>query len=477
MAKDRTLYVCRSCEYETGKWLGKCPSCGGFSTFDERTVVAAPTPSSARRSGTAQRTPGVGLPTGTRKALKLSEIDAMGDIRISTGIGEFDNVLSGGIVNGSLVLVGGDPGIGKSTLLLQICKHMGEANKRVLYVSGEESMAQLKMRAERLQVSTDNLFIISSTDMQTVEDVISYGCGDVSAAVGVQSKFDVVIIDSIQTMFEPEIASAQGSVSQVRECTQRLMYLAKSQNVPIFIVGHVTKDGQIAGPRILEHMVDTVLYFEGERYDDYRIIRAVKNRFGATNEIGVFEMRREGLAEIPNPSQYMLSGRPKNVPGSVITCSMEGSRPILAEVQALCSRTSFGTPRRTATGLDYNRVIMLLAVLEKRAGLKLSEFDSYVNIAGGMKIYEPSADVAIIGAVASSYANSAVDPGLCMFGEVGLTGELRAANHLEKRLTEARKLGFTQCVIPKANRIKDFEGVRVFGAANVAELLRLIGLK
>jgi DNA repair protein RadA/Sms len=440
------IYVCRECGYETGRWLGRCPTCGGFSTLEQS--EAAPE--------TAKKTP-----ADAKNAVALSDVPPMRESRTPTGLSELDSVLSGGIVEGSLILLGGDPGIGKSTLLLQICQHLGDRGKSILYVSGEESARQIKLRADRLEVNTKKLYIATETVMSEIEKQIH------------TLKPDLVIIDSIQTISGESAQSAPGSVAQVRSCTSALTRIAKESGASVFIVGHVTKEGAIAGPRVLEHMVDTVLYFEGERRETYRIIRAVKNRFGSTNEIGVFEMRDKGLTPVSNPSEYMLAGRPINVPGSVVTCSMEGSRPILTEVQALVCATSFNMPRRTATGLDFNRSVMLLAVLEKRAGLRLSTYDCYLNIAGGIKIAEPSLDAAVIAAAASSFTNKASDPYTVMFGEVGLTGELRAVNMADKRIAEARKLGFKQCVIPAANlrELNKPENCRVLGAANINELL------
>jgi len=397
------------------------------------------------------------------EALSLDEITDVAERRITTGIGELDSVLSGGIVEGSLILIGGDPGIGKSTLLLQICGAIGEAGNRILYVSGEESATQIKLRADRLGITTGNLLIASQTCVDSIRQLIS------------QTKPGLVIIDSIQTMYREDITSAPGSVSQVRECTAVFMRIAKEEGVSVLVVGHVTKDGAIAGPRVLEHMVDVVLYFEGERREIYRLLRSVKNRYGSTNEIGVFEMSDRGLREIANPSEYMLAGRPIGVTGSVVTCSIEGTRPLLAEVQALVTYTNFGTPRRMASGMDYNRVVMLIAVLEKRAGLQLGSYDSYVNIAGGLKILEPALDASALLAIASSYRNKPIDPFTMVFGEVGLTGEMRAVTMAEKRLNEAVKLGFRACVMPQENTkgLKVPTGIRVFGAGNIAELLHV----
>jgi DNA repair protein RadA/Sms len=396
-------------------------------------------------------------------ATHLSEISGMTETRLKTHISELDNVLSGGIVEGSLILIGGDPGIGKSTLLLQICQNVSLENGTILYVSGEESIGQIKMRADRLDVTTDQLLLAAETNLRMVEQMIE------------DLKPKLVIIDSIQTIYNEETGSVPGSVTQVKACTSTLTRLAKTMNISIFIVGHVTKEGALAGPRVLEHMVDTVLYFEGERRESYRIIRAVKNRFGSTNEIGVFEMSDAGLVSITNPSEYLLTGRPINVPGSVVTCAIEGTRPILAEVQALTTYTNFGTPRRTATGLDYNRIIMLLAVLEKHTKTQLSNVDCYINLTGGVRLAEPALDTAVVVAAASGLKNKAANPFAVTFGEVGLTGELRSVSYCEKRITEAEKMGFTQCVIPKANMkglgLKDTQKCRVLGAANINELL------
>ncbi len=449
-SKVKTIFSCIECGYESPRWLGRCPTCGNYNTLVEE--------------ATEVKSPGVKQGAKASSYTTLDKITPMSSQRISTKNSELDRVLSGGIVEGSLVLVGGDPGIGKSTLLLQICEAIGTQGKKILYVSGEESLQQIKMRAERLQVSTGNLYLFSETNISYVEDAIN------------ELKPNLVIIDSIQTMYNENVSGVSGSVTQVRENTSTFMKIAKGVNISVIIIGHVTKEGSIAGPKILEHMVDTVLYFEGEKRQMYRIIRAVKNRFGATDEIGVFEMRDKGLFEIENPSEYMLSGRPLNVSGSVVTCCMEGTRPLLTEVQALISYTNFGLPRRMATGLDYNRVTMLIAVLEKRGGLKLGSYDSHVNIAGGMKIIEPALDAAVALAVASSYENRAVDPFTMAFGEIGLTGELRAVASAEKRLFEAYRLGFKQCILPQANLkgLKKPDGIRVFGASNVNELIEVV---
>ena len=451
MPKQKTFFSCRECGYQSGRWLGRCPSCANYNTLDEEINFS-------ETSGRAVR-----LAAKKSEALSLREITDVAENRLTTGIGELDRVLSGGIVEGSLVLIGGDPGIGKSTLLLQICHAIGEAGNLILYVSGEESASQIKLRADRLSITTENLLVASSTSVDNTLQMIS------------QTKPALVIIDSIQTMYREDITSAPGSVSQVRECTSQFMRVAKEEGVSVIIVGHVTKDGAIAGPRVLEHMVDVVLYFEGERRELYRLLRSVKNRYGSTNEIGVFEMNERGLREIANPSEYMLAGRPLGVTGSVVTCSIEGTRPLLAEVQALVTYTNFGTPRRMASGMDYNRVVMLIAVLERRAGLQLGSYDSYVNIAGGLKILEPALDASALLAVASSYRNKSIDPFTMVFGEIGLTGEMRAVTMAEKRMSEAVKLGFKTCIMPQENTkaLKVPPGIKVFGVANVLELLHL----
>ncbi|MGN1318975.1 MAG: DNA repair protein RadA [Lachnospirales bacterium] len=452
MAKIKSRFVCQNCGYETVKWMGKCPDCGSFSSFAEE--IAEKT--TGRFSSPIKK--------GSSASKLLNEITATSEDRMSTGMGELDRVLGGGLVKGSLTLVGGDPGIGKSTLILQICQKLGEQNKKILYVSGEESPQQIKMRADRLCVTTPNLYLLSETNIALVE-------------ANIEALYpDFVIIDSIQTMYMDDVSSAPGSVTQVREATSRIMHIGKGKGITVIVVGHVTKEGAIAGPRILEHMVDTVLYFEGDKTAAYRLLRAVKNRFGATNEIGVFEMASMGLREILNPSEYMLSGRPKDVSGSVVTCSMEGSRPLLIEVQSLVSFTSFNMPRRMATGMDFNRVVLLIAVLEKRAGLQLGSYDCYVNITGGMRVCEPSLDAAVVAAVASSYRNVPIKADTIVFGEIGLTGETRAVAMAEKRVAEAKKLGFKKCVLPSANlkeakRVKDIE---IVGVSTVYELLETL---
>lgn len=408
--------------------------------------------------------------TGTerKKPSKLSEVSALEEERVLTGIGELDRVLGGGIVAGSLVLVGGDPGIGKSTLLLQTCQRLVAIGKKVLYVSGEESVKQIKMRADRLGTFEQELLLLSETNLDFVVEIIT------------SLKPDVVIIDSIQTMYREEIGSAPGSVGQIRETTGVLMRLAKELAVSIFVVGHVTKEGVVAGPRVLEHMVDTVLYFEGDGSASYRFLRGVKNRFGSTNEIGVFEMRGSGLVEVVNPSEYMLQGKPENEPGSVVACSMEGTRPILIEVQALVCRTNFNMPRRTAAGTDYNRVNLLMAVIEKRLGLRLGDCDAYINVAGGMRINEPALDLGIVAALLSSYRNQALDSGTICFGEVGLVGEVRAVNMAEQRVLEAAKLGFQRCILPEVNKKQleipkeSLKGMQLIGIHTVHEVLGVL---
>ena len=393
----------------------------------------------------------------------LTEVTADDDTRSETGIKELDRVLGGGIVPGSLVLVGGDPGIGKSTLLLQVCQRMAQM-KKILYISGEESQAQIKLRANRMGNFTSSLLLLCETNLGIIRSVIE------------KERPELVIIDSIQTMYSEDVTSAPGSVSQVRESTNVFMQLAKGLCIPIFIVGHVTKEGTVAGPRVLEHMVDTVLYFEGDRHASYRILRAVKNRFGSTNEIGVFEMRQSGLVEVENPSEYMLSGKPENASGSVVACSMEGTRPILLEIQALVCRTNFGMPRRTAAGTDYNRVNLLMAVLEKRLGMALGNCDAYVNIAGGIKMNEPAIDLGIVMALVSSYRNRPIDEKTIVFGEVGLSGEVRAVNMPEQRVAEAKKLGFETCILPEVSlkMVKEIQGIRLVGVKTVNEAVGII---
>lgn len=461
MAKGKTtVFFCKSCGFESPKWLGQCPGCREWNTFTE-----APSKPKSRGIGqnSSLRGGGIGGIGGSaNEAVRLEEIDLAHQSRIDTGSRELNRVLGGGIVPGSLILVGGDPGIGKSTLLLQTCRQLAASGKRVLYISGEESLVQIRMRADRIGSFTGDLTFFCETDLDIIEEKLS------------QWKPEVVIIDSIQTMYREEVAAVPGSVSQVRESTAVLLRLAKGLGIAVFIVGHVTKEGTVAGPRILEHMVDTVLYFEGDRMAAYRILRAVKNRFGSTNEIGVFEMGERGLEEVSNPSEYMLNGRPEGASGSVVTCTMEGTRPILSEVQALVCRTSFGMPRRTAAGTDSNRVNLLMAVLEKRLGMALGQCDAYVNIAGGMKISEPSIDLAIVAAVLSSYQDQIIDSHTMIFGEVGLAGEVRAVSMVQQRVDEAVKLGFTTCILPRVNldRLKKPEGIRLIGISGIGQLFR-----
>lgn len=427
MAKIKTSYICSECGFESPKWYGKCPSCGEWNTLNEE-LNSQQTKNSFSNSFST-----------VNQVLALDDICGENDERIPTKIEEFDRVLGGGIVKGSLVLLSGDPGIGKSTILLQICQNLGSKGQKILYVSGEESANQIKLRAVRIGVTTKNLFILSQTDLATIVECIK------------AEKPDIVIIDSIQTMVYEQGNSSAGSITQVRECTNVFMHTAKGLGIPIFIVGHVNKDGAIAGPKVLEHIVDTVLYFEGERNYSYRILRGVKNRFGSTNEIGVFEMTADGLKEVLNPSLMMISGRPKNTSGTCVACVMEGTRPILAEVQGLVCATGFGTPRRMSTGFDYNRMSMLLAVLEKRAGYFFNNMDAYVNVVGGLKLDEPAADLTVALALVSSLKDKAVDDKTIAFGEVGLAGEIRAVNNCEQRIAEAKRLGFERCIIPFHN--------------------------
>lgn len=450
MAKSKNIFFCKECGYESGKWLGQCPGCKIWDSFIEEPV--------GKKSGFDKKNI-----LQECEPSPLSEITTDEEHRILTGMDELDLVLGGGIVIGSLVLVGGDPGIGKSTLLLQMCKNLVEQERAVLYISGEESLKQIKMRAERLGEFQGELMLLSETNLDLIELMID------------KRRPDVVIIDSIQTMFKEEIGSAPGSVSQVRETTSTLMRLAKSKGISIFIVGHVTKEGVVAGPRVLEHMVDTVLYFESDNGANYRILRGVKNRFGSTNEIGVFEMRQTGLVEVENPSEYMLQGKPEGESGSVVACVIEGTRPILIEVQALVCQTNFNMPRRTSAGTDYNRVNLLMAVLEKRLGISMAGCDAYVNVAGGMKITEPAIDLAIIAALISSYKNQAIDEKTILFGEVGLTGEVRAVNMAEQRVVEAEKMGYQTCILPKINQENQSKGkMKLVGIRNIREILNFL---
>lgn len=458
MAKGKkSIFFCQNCGHEESKWLGQCPACGEWNTFVEERVGSGVT------KGTAAASRAVRDSVREAKVMPLTEVTANDDERCETGIRELDRVLGGGIVPGSLVLVGGDPGIGKSTLLLQVCQRMARM-KKILYISGEESQAQIKLRANRMGKFTPNLLLLCETSLETIRGVIE------------KERPELVVIDSIQTMYSEDVSSAPGSVSQVRESTNIFMQLAKGLCIPIFIVGHVTKEGTVAGPRVLEHMVDTVLYFEGDRHASYRILRAVKNRFGSTNEIGVFEMRQDGLAEVENPSEYMLSGKPENASGSVVACSMEGTRPILIEIQALVCRSNFGMPRRTAAGTDYNRVNLLMAVLEKRLGLSLGNCDAYVNIAGGIRMNEPAIDLGIVMAIMSSYRNRPIDEKTIVFGEVGLSGEVRAVSMPEQRVNEAKKLGFETCILPEVSlkMVKGISGIRLVGVKTINDVAGFI---
>ena len=450
MAKGKkTVFFCQNCGHEESKWLGQCPMCKEWNTFVEERVTMAKTAAVKDRK--------------ELRAVPLSQVQTEAEERVSTHINELDRVLGGGIVPGSLILVGGDPGIGKSTLLLQVCRELARTEKKVLYISGEESLRQIKLRAQRMGEFTEHLLLLCETNLELIRQAIE------------RERPETVVIDSIQTMFSEEVGSAPGSVSQVREATNALMQLAKGLCITIFIVGHVTKEGTVAGPRVLEHMVDTVLYFEGDRHASYQILRGVKNRFGSTNEIGVFEMRQDGLREVKNASEFMLDGRPEHASGSVVACSMEGTRPILLEIQALVCESNLGIPRRTAAGTDYNRVNLLMAVLEKRIGYRLANYDAYVNIAGGIKINEPAVDLGIVMAIVSSYKNRPLDERTIVFGEVGLSGEVRAVSMPEQRVQEAKKLGFETCIMPAVSydSVKNIEGIQIIGVKNINEAIRL----
>lgn len=458
MAKaKKSVFFCQNCGHEEAKWLGQCPACGEWNTFVEEKIDSGIT------KGISAGARSVRESVREAKVVPLNEVAADNDVRCRTGISELDRVLGGGIVPGSLVLIGGDPGIGKSTLLLQVCRGLA-GEKKILYISGEESQAQIKLRANRMGDFASGLLVLCETNLEIIRGVIE------------KERPELVVIDSIQTMYSEEVSSAPGSVSQVRESTNIFMQLAKGLHIPIFIVGHVTKEGTVAGPRVLEHMVDTVLYFEGDRHASYRILRAVKNRFGSTNEIGVFEMQQTGLAEVENPSEYMLSGRPEHASGSVVACSIEGTRPILIEIQALVCRSNFGMPRRTAAGTDYNRVNLLMAVLEKRMGMALSNSDAYVNIAGGIRMNEPAIDLGIVLAIVSSFRNRPIDEKTIVFGEVGLSGEVRAVNMPEQRVAEAKKLGFETCILPEVSlkMVKGIKGIRLVGVKNIADAVNEI---
>lgn len=447
MAKaNKTMFFCQECGYESSKWQGQCPGCKAWNTFVEEP---------------AQIVKGIRTQNSGRelKPVALKEVSLTEQTRVSTGMKELDRVLGGGIVRGSLLLVGGDPGIGKSTILLQVCRNLSAEHHKVLYISGEESLQQIRMRAGRIGEFTDDLLLLCETNLEDIRTTIE------------RCKPEMVVIDSIQTMFSGEVTSAPGSVSQVREATSVLLQIAKGMDITIFIVGHVTKEGNVAGPRVLEHMVDTVLYFEGDRHASYRILRGVKNRFGSTNEIGVFEMRSDGLVEVENPSEYMLSGKPQGASGSVVACSMEGTRPVLLEIQALVCHSNFGIPRRTAAGTDFNRVNLLMAVLEKRLGMNLSTCDAYVNIAGGIRMTEPAIDLGIILAIISSFRDKAIADDVLAFGEVGLSGEVRAVSMAEQRVLEARKLGFHQVILPRVcmPSVSQITGIQLLPVATVAE--------
>ncbi len=454
MAKGKTtVFYCQNCGYESSKWMGQCPGCKEWNTMVEEKAPAK----SVGAGGSVRRRENV-TPTS------LTAVDIQEEERITTHMAELDRVLGGGIVPGSLTLVGGDPGIGKSTLLLQVCRHMAADGHKVLYISGEESLKQIKIRANRIGSFSDNLLLLCETSLEIVEQTI-------------RSQMPAItIIDSIQTMYHEEISSAPGSVSQVRESTNVLLQLAKGLNISVFIVGHVTKEGTVAGPRVLEHMVDTVLYFEGDRHASYRILRGVKNRFGSTNEIGVFEMKEEGLVEVKNASEFMLSGKPEGASGSVVSCSMEGTRPILLEIQALVCRSNFGIPRRQATGMDFNRLNLLMAVLEKRLGLQMSDCDAYVNLAGGMRIMEPAIDLGVSMAVVSSFKNRVIDDKTIAFGEIGLSGEVRGVSMAAQRVSEAAKLGFTTCILPEVNlnQVRPEKGMKLIGVKSVRDAIDLI---
>ena len=451
MAKAKTVFFCQSCGYESSKWMGQCPGCREWNTFVEETIVSG-------NNGKKKV-----LFSEKEEPTLLSKVTSETSVRLSTGIEEFDRVLGGGIVQGSMVLVGGDPGIGKSTLLLQTCLLMASKSHKVLYISGEESLQQIKIRADRLGEFSGDLYMLCETDLESIQAVIE------------RMKPELVVIDSIQTMCKGDVSSAPGSVSQVRESTGVFMKIAKTLGITVFIVGHVTKEGVVAGPRVLEHMVDTVLYFEGERHAVYRILRSVKNRFGSTNEIGVFEMGQKGLTEVLNPSQYLLDGRPEGASGSVVACLMEGTRPVMVEVQALVCRTNFNMPRRTAAGMDFNRVNLLMAVIEKRLGMSLANWDAYINIAGGMKLNAPALDLAVVAAVISSYKDVPMDEHTVFFGEVGLSGEVRGVSMAAQCVQEAKKLGFKRCILPKVNlsgiQVSDIELV---GIENLNGLVRVL---
>lgn len=454
MAKIKTKYVCQECGYENRKWLGKCPECSKWNTFVEE--IEEKTSKSNKEVFVIDKS--------SSRPLNINSIETIKEQRFSTCINELDRVLGGGVVKGSLVLVGGDPGIGKSTLLIQVSSNVANSGKKVLYISGEESASQIKMRAQRLGIKSDNLYIFAENNLSIIEAHLE------------SVNPDLIILDSIQTVFSPEITSAPGTVSQIKEGTSRFMKISKKMGISTFVVGHVTKEGALAGPKVLEHMVDTVLYFEGERFNTYRLIRAVKNRFGSTNELGVFEMREVGLVELENPSKILIAEKPKDVAGSIIISTVEGTRPMLLELQALASPTSFGIPKRTATGVDYNRVSLLMAVLEKRVGMQIQNQDIYINVVGGIKINEPSIDLGIVMAIASSFRNIPIDGNVAITGEVGLTGEVRAVSFIEKRIAECKKLGFTKIVIPKSNyeAVKDVKGIDICPVDSVRQAINMV---
>ena len=449
MAKAKTVYFCTACGNETPKWVGRCPGCGAWNTLEEH--IEKPV-----AAGRAKAAP-IGV---SRRPQRIDQVDTDTEIRFSTGMGELDRVLGGGAVAGSLVLVGGAPGIGKSTLLLQICNSLCQG-RSVLYISGEESERQLKLRAVRLGVAPEQLFILSETRLSDVLEAVD------------EIRPDILIVDSIQTLYNEENESSPGSISQVKDCTMSMMHLSKSQGVTVFVVGHINKDGNIAGPKVLEHMVDCVLYFEGDQNSSYRLLRAAKNRFGSTNEIGVFEMMDSGLIEVPNPSQMLLAGRPEGASGTCVACVMEGTRPVLAEVQALVAKTTFNVPRRAADGFDFNRAVLLMAVAEKRAGMKLNVFDAYINVIGGLRLDEPGADLPVVLAVASSYRDQPISDDLVAIGEVGLTGEIRSVSHMNQRLAEVSRLGFKTCIIPKntSEKLEIPNGLNVYRVRNLREAI------
>ena len=454
MAKIKTKYVCQECGYENSKWLGKCPECSNWNTFVEEIEE--------KRSKSNKEV--FVIDKSSSRPLNINSIETIKEQRFSTCINELDRVLGGGVVKGSLVLVGGDPGIGKSTLLIQVSSNVANSGKKVLYISGEESASQIKMRAQRLGIKSDNLYIFAENNLSIIEAHLE------------SVNPDLIIVDSIQTVFSPEITSAPGTVSQIKEGTSRFMKISKKMGISTFVVGHVTKEGALAGPKVVEHMVDTVLYFEGERFNTYRLVRAVKNRFGSTNELGVFEMREIGLVELENPSKILISEKPKDVAGSVIISTVEGTRPMLLELQALVSPTSFGIPKRTATGVDYNRVSLLMAVLEKRVGMQIQNQDVYINVVGGIKINEPSIDLGIVMSIASSFRNIPIDGNVAITGEVGLTGEIRAVSFIEKRIAECKKLGFTKIIIPKSNyeAVKDIKGIDICPVDSVRQAINIV---